>query len=133
MAVVITSTLCAEMVLAAESAVPLECCGLLLGKGDTVTSILPSANISDTPESAFLIDPAVLAKAQRAARQGGLDILGYYHSHPNGRREPSQRDRAEAIPDGRLWAIIAAGEVRFWRSEQCNGETIFVPQKRTKP
>ncbi|WOE76453.1 M67 family metallopeptidase [Alterisphingorhabdus coralli] len=136
MAVAITSTLCAEMVRAAEEAAPLECCGLLLGQGDTVTAILPAANISDTPDNAFLIDPVVLVQAQRAARQGGPDILGHYHSHPNGRSEPSERDQAQALPDGRLWAIIASGKVRFWRAlpdQSGKGGAVFVPEERVAP
>ena len=63
----------------------------------------------------------------RAARAGGPRLVGYYHSHPTGAPEPSATDRAQAAHDGRVWAIAAEGEVRFWRDD----ETGFVPLSYT--
>ena len=70
-----------------------------------------------TPDPArhFEIDPAALIAAHRAARGGGPEVLGYYHSHPTGRAEPSDTDRAQASGDGRIWAIVAQGRVQLWR------------------
>jgi proteasome lid subunit RPN8/RPN11 len=45
-------------------------------------------------------------------------VIGYFHSHPQGRAEPSTTDRACAAGDGRVWAIIAGDEVRFWRDDE---------------
>lgn len=134
MVLLITSKLCAEMVREAQRAAPQECCGLLIGPAGSdnqIDAILPTANISDTPEISFVIDPAVLAEAQRNARNGGPQIIGYYHSHPNGRAEPSAEDAKQAAPDGRVWAIIANGAVRFWRAQAEHSDeavVIFVPQ-----
>jgi desampylase len=96
---------------------PRECCGLLLGKGQRIALAQPAANVHPQPERHFEIDPQALIAAHRAARAGGLELLGYYHSHPNGRAEPSASDRAAASGDGRAWAIVAGGEVLFWRDE----------------
>jgi proteasome lid subunit RPN8/RPN11 len=50
-------------------------------------------------------------------------VLGYYHSHPNSRAEPSADDRAQASGDSRIWAIVAAGGVTWWR----DGKDCFEP------
>jgi proteasome lid subunit RPN8/RPN11 len=97
------------------NAFPEEACGLLLGHGSSIEQILPARNIHPTPGTHFEIDPQVLVDAHRAARSGGPEVLGYYHSHPDGPAEPSAIDRAMASGDGRVWAIVARGDVAFWR------------------
>jgi proteasome lid subunit RPN8/RPN11 len=42
-------------------------------------------------------------------------MIGHYHSHPNGAAEPSRHDAAMALDTGRLWLIVASGEMRLWR------------------
>ncbi|WP_379547924.1 Mov34/MPN/PAD-1 family protein [Qipengyuania sp. DSG2-2] len=117
MSVEVTSVLIAQLIAEARSADPNECCGMLLGEGegDRVTAIQPAANVHSSPASHFEIDPQALIDAHRAARAGGPQVLGYYHSHPSGPPEPSATDRRSASGDGRIWAIIAGEEVRFWR------------------
>ena len=111
----LTSGTIATLLAEAERAHPRECCGLLLGSGGRVALVQPAANVHPQPEQHFEIDPQALISAHRAARAGGLELLGYYHSHPNGRAEPSADDRAQASGDGRAWAIVAAGTVNWWR------------------
>lgn len=94
---------------------PRECCGILLGEGSAINALIPARNVHPRPERHFEIDPQALVDAHRAARAGGPQVVGYYHSHPAGVAEPSATDRHEAAHDGRVWAIVAAGEVRFWR------------------
>jgi proteasome lid subunit RPN8/RPN11 len=113
----------------AAAAHPLECCGILLGEGDRIIGLLPAANVHPRPESHFEIDPQALVDAHRAARQGGPKVAGYYHSHPNGRAEPSTTDRAQSARDGSVWAIVAAGEVTFWR----DAREGFLPLSYTAP
>ncbi|MCB2088439.1 MAG: Mov34/MPN/PAD-1 family protein [Sphingomonadaceae bacterium] len=112
--------------LLAESATthPHECCGLLLGQGARITAIQPAANVHPQPETHFEIDPQALIDAHRAARQGGPQVLGYYHSHPVGGAEPSATDGAMAAGDGRIWAIIAADRVNFWRDGEEGFEAL---------
>ena len=57
----------------------------------------------------FEIDPLTHIKAQKLARLRGSEIIGCYHSHPNGRAEPSATDLAGAGAEDFLW-LIAAGE-----------------------
>ena len=97
-----------------------ECCGLLLGQGGSIRAVSPARNIHPEPRTRFELDPATLIAAHRAAREGGPEVLGYYHSHPNGLPRPSATDAAAASGDGRIWAIIARGEVTFWQ-DTANG------------
>lgn len=94
----------------------LEACGLLLGTGDRIEAATMAANVAADPARRFEIDPAHLIAAHRAARGGGAAILGYWHSHPSGLAEPSATDAAMADPDGRVWAIVAGGAIRWFRA-----------------
>ena len=98
----------------AAAAAPDECCGLLLGPADRVTIAQSTANVAPGPRRQFEIDPQALVEAHRAARAGGPQVLGYYHSHPGGAATPSATDQALASGDGRVWAIVGADGVEFW-------------------
>lgn len=107
--------ICAE----AGRAAPQEACGLLFGEGEAVTGWGRAANVAETPERHFEIDPAALFQALREERAGGRKILGYWHSHPSGDPMPSATDAAMASPDGKLWLIVAGRRAELWRA----GET----------
>ena len=87
-----------------EETFPNECCGFMLGMlaGDTreVVELLPANNDRDEENkyNRFLITPDDFMKGERAARKKGLDILGFYHSHPNAPARPSQYDLDHALP-----------------------------------
>jgi proteasome lid subunit RPN8/RPN11 len=115
MDLIVTSGAMATLLDEAARARPEECCGLLLGQGNRIVEARPTANVAPDPRRHFEIDPAALIAAHRTAREGGLEVLGYYHSHPAGRAEPSATDRMQVSGDGRVWAIVAGGVVRFWR------------------
>ena len=108
----------------AEAAHPYECCGVLIGEQGRVTSLIPADNVHPEPRTQFEIEPQTLIDAHRAARAGGPQVVGYYHSHPNGRAEPSPTDTAMAAGDGMVWAIVAAGRVTFWRSGDARFEAL---------
>jgi desampylase len=99
----------------ARAAHPEECCGLLLGMDGAIESILPAANVAADRRRHFEIDPATLLAAHRHARAGGPQVVGYYHSHPGGAPQPSATDREHSTGDLRIWAIVAAAQVAFWR------------------
>lgn len=105
----------AKLVGFAERAAPLEACGLLLGTADQIHTATLTANVHPTPQTHFEIDPAALIAAHRLARAGGPEVLGYWHSHPNGLARPSATDTAQASGDGKVWAVVASGEVTLWR------------------
>ncbi|NBB24348.1 peptidase [Porphyrobacter sp. SLTP] len=123
MQVEVTSQALATMRAAAAAAHPLEACGLLLGEGTRITEARETRNVHPAPQTHFEIDPQALIDAHRAARGGtGPRVLGYFHSHPAGPPAPSATDRASASGDGRVWAIIAGRDVKFWM----DGEQGFV-------
>lgn len=111
----VTSGVKATLLTEAAAAQPNEACGLLLGQGDVVTAAVPVRNVHPDPARHFELDPAALIAAHRAARAGGPQVLGYYHSHPTGRAEPSPTDQASASGDGRIWAIVAGAAIGWWR------------------
>lgn len=115
MAIHISSQFLAELVQQGAEAHPDECCGILLGIGDTITRIQPVTNVHPDPTSHFEIDPKALIAAYRAEREGGPHIAGFYHSHPTGKAQPSQTDAASAGGDGKIWAIVAGEKIAFWR------------------
>jgi proteasome lid subunit RPN8/RPN11 len=90
-----------------------EICGLLFGADDRIEYAQPAENIADHPQDTFEIDPRALFAALRAERAGGPRLIGHYHSHPNGRAEPSPRDLAAAEP-GKYWLIIGGSTARLW-------------------
>ena len=116
-----------QLLAEAAGAAPEECCGILLGRKDAIESAHSATNVAAQPLRCFEIDPQALVDAHRAARSGGPQVLGYYHSHPLGRAEPSATDRARAAHDGRIWAIVGEGDVTFWRDEEAG----FVPLSYT--
>lgn len=113
----VTSQALTTMRAAAAAGHPHEVCGLLLGEGTRIISARVAANVHPIPATHFDIDPQALIDAHRAARAGVPQVLGYFHSHPVGEADPSATDRASASGDGRIWAIVAGHDVRFWRDD----------------
>ncbi len=67
------------------------------GDQRTVTSIARCGNTRvDSPHNRYHIDPRELVRIQREARERGVDIVGFYHSHPDHPARWSQTDLAEA-------------------------------------
>jgi len=112
------------MLRAAEAASPHEACGLLLGADRHVHTAIPCANVAADPARHFEIAPASLIAAHRAARAGGPQIIGYFHSHPNGLARPSATDQASAAGDGRVWAIVARGRITLWKDAPSGFEPL---------
>jgi desampylase len=106
-----------DALLAAAAETPtVEICGLLLSDAGEISSIEILDNISSNLETEFEIDPSALIAAHKAARNGGPQVIGHFHSHPNGLCRPSARDSAESAGDGAVWIIIAGGRITAWRA-----------------
>ena len=113
--ITLTSGALATLLAEAAASAPCEACGLLLGAAGHVETSLVTANVAPDPRAHFEIDPAALIAAHKAARGGGPQVVGYWHSHPNGRAGPSPTDGAAASGDGRVWIIVANGAITCWR------------------
>ena len=85
-----------------EETYPYECCGVLLGKseagvGNAVRALVRAGNTrTDSAHNRYNIAPVELIRIQRQAREKGLDIVGFYHSHPDHPAQWSPTDFAEA-------------------------------------
>jgi proteasome lid subunit RPN8/RPN11 len=83
---------------------PYECCGLLLGhfedQGKIVLETYPISNAREesAKRNRFLIQPEELMQGERYAAGRKLDVIGFYHSHPDSPAVPSQYDLEHAWP-----------------------------------
>ncbi len=108
---------------------PHECCGALLGRDSEmggagasreVLALLPLVNRrDDSPHNRFSVTAEDVLEADRAAQQQGLEVIGWYHSHPDHPSRPSQYDRDHAWP-WYSYIIVsvqngAAQEMTSWR------------------
>ena len=87
----------------AEHAYPNECCGFIFGSIDgdvkTAVSVLANENMTVAAEQyhRFTITAEDMLRAELHARQNKLDIVGFYHSHPDCPAIPSEYDRSHAL------------------------------------
>jgi len=89
-------------------AYPHECCGALLGRDSAATdpnvmrevlALLPLVNRrDDSPRNRFSVTAEDVLDADRAAQKQGLEVIGWYHSHPDHPARPSQYDQDHAWP-----------------------------------
>lgn len=82
---------------------PHECCGALLGREEDgereVVDLLPLANRrQDSPRNRFELTPEDVRLAEKMARKKCLELIGWYHSHPDAPARPSEYDRDHAWP-----------------------------------
>ncbi len=117
----------------AERDYPHECGGMMIGKYEderkTVVEIFPLENAREegARHKRVLILPSGVLKAERYAKEKKLDVVGYYHSHPNAPAVPSQYDLDHALP---VWSYLIASvidrkvaDIRSWEME--NDRTKF--------
>ncbi|MDA0338476.1 MAG: M67 family metallopeptidase [Proteobacteria bacterium] len=104
---------------AARLAYPNECCGLLVGRreGDQleVDQVVESANLSAQPRNSFEIDMALRLTLQKDLRGTGRDLVGHYHSHPDGSPETSPPDKEQAWESNLVWMILSISETTVAR------------------
>lgn len=104
---------------------PAEVCGFLLGvdgKVRRVETVRPGKNLrGKTTRDRYLVDPRDTLRADQEARQRGLEMLGFYHSHPEHPPVPSTYDVEHAWP-WYTYLIVSIssqgiGGARAWRLE----------------
>jgi proteasome lid subunit RPN8/RPN11 len=91
---------------------PHECCGALLGRDShtildkgvltptrEILQLFPLVNRrDDSPRNRFSVTARDVLEAEKAAREQGLEVVGWYHSHPDHPARPSEYDRDHAWP-----------------------------------
>jgi proteasome lid subunit RPN8/RPN11 len=130
----------------AEQTYPEECCGILLGTIEglkkTVIEIMPTVNVWLKPElvedsvdsdevlktrnSRYTIDPQDIFQAQKRSRELNLNIIGFFHSHPDAPAIPStcDRDRAWEVYSYPIVSVIE-GRVNDLQSWVLDSQGIF--------
>jgi len=107
---------------------PFECCGLMLGQFDnnsrkTVVETYPISNAreEEAKRNRFLIRPEELVRGEKYAREKNLEVVGFYHSHPDDRAVPSQYDLEHAWPTYSYIVVsvkqASAVDLRSWEME----------------
>lgn len=117
---VIPRPLATKLLFEAQKRPEVEVCGLVGAADGRPASLYPVANVAETPERSFLLDPQQQIEVMRIMRERGEDLLAVYHSHPATPPEPSARDLDEiGYPDA-LLLIISLNikgvlEMRAWQ------------------
>lgn len=117
----------AQMRAHGESDYPYECCGLMLGEfqgsSKRVIETYPISNAreEDAKRNRFLIRPEELMRGEKRARDRGLDVVGFYHSHPDDVAVPSRYDLEHAWPTY-SYVVMAVekgrtADLRSWEME----------------
>ena len=114
---------------------PHECCGALLGRDNAPREILglfPLVNRrDDSPRNRFSVTAEDVLDAEKAAREKGIDVVGWYHSHPDHPARPSQYDRDHAWPwYSYIIVCVAEGKPQDMTSWRLNDDRAeFSPEE----
>jgi proteasome lid subunit RPN8/RPN11 len=114
----------------AHEGAPAEVCGVLGGsrgqssesdgdaQHDRVTDVYRTENVAESPRTRYRIDPERQLAVLEQIDAEGLDVVGFYHSHPAGPAEPSETDAARATWRGYayvIWTPTADPALGAWR------------------
>jgi proteasome lid subunit RPN8/RPN11 len=114
----------------ARSAYPEECCGILVGRpGKGIEDALPAQNLAPSNRATrYNLDPRAILHAEKDAQSRGLEIVGFYHSHPDHGAIPSATDATLAWETYcyLILPITAEGPAlpRVWRFVESHPEEI---------
>ena len=113
-----------------ERTYPHECCGVLLGhsdeSGNAVEMAVEAGNTrTDSAHNRYNIAPQELIRIQRQGRERGLDVVGFYHSHPDHPAQWSKTDFEEAHWIGCSYVItsVEKGAAKVTNSFLLTGTT----------
>jgi proteasome lid subunit RPN8/RPN11 len=127
---------------------PHECCGALLGRDSDsaaagssgqseqtppreILELFPLVNRrDDSPRNRFSVTSEDVLAAEKAGRALGIDVVGWYHSHPDHPAEPSQYDRDHAWPwYSYIIVSVANGEPQYMTSWRLTDDRAgFTPE-----
>jgi len=107
----------------ADEDAPREACGLMAGRIEGsvahVASVHRTPNVAGAPRLAYEIDPETLLQTVETVEEHGLDVVGFYHSHPAGPAGPSRTDHEGTTWTGRHYLIASLARrpptVDAWR------------------
>jgi proteasome lid subunit RPN8/RPN11 len=119
---------------------PHECCGLLLGnfdedKAKLVVETYPISNAreEEAKRNRFLIRPEELIRGERYAETKRLEVIGFYHSHPDHPAVPSKYDLEHAWPVySYIIVSVKAGKAEDLRSWEMNPDRSHFAEEEIK-
>jgi len=119
-------------------AYPYECCGALLGvvsedsRNKEVRALLPLDNRreGEAARTRFLITPEDFRWAEKQAGAQRLEIVGFYHSHPDHPARPSQFDLERALP-WFSYIIVGVSRAQSGQARLADGQAGGKPQEVT--
>lgn len=93
---------------------PNEICGIIVGRGQRATKVIPLPNIAENPSQHYRLDDLAFTNTFFQIQREGLSLLAFYHSHPKGDSIPSPTDiKHAAYPDIPYIIIGLRHEPRF--------------------
>lgn len=140
MATIFEKTHLAEIQEHGAATYPHECCGFLFGRVEQDQRVVSQTRRaqnqrSDSPHNRYQISPPEYLRAERLAAEARLEIIGFYHSHPDHPAQPSQFDLENAWP-GLIYVIIGvnqgqADKMTAWRL--ADDRSRFLPEEIVTP
>ena len=127
-----------QMVTHARRIAPDECCGMLLGRGDTVEDVIAARNIERHRGGLYLMHPEDQKNAMLQMVRNNQELVGIYHSHPFGGAYPSGIDTgrsSDAGLSGARYVIVGLGGWGWggWRRRRHGGRhgrrAYYVPER----
>lgn len=128
----ITASARAELESLCAASYPVEGCGVLVGRvdGDGGASLVSASRgrnlVTDRARDRYELDPGDIVAAERGARAQGLEVVGFWHTHPDHPARPSRFDTERAWPEY-LYVIASTtadgvADLRAWRLDEAGGE-----------
>jgi proteasome lid subunit RPN8/RPN11 len=120
-----------------ESAYPNEGCGILVGRtgdpGAEVLEVRLGTNLrQDRARDRYILDPRDILRAEKESRAAGLEVVGFWHTHPDHPARPSQYDADHAWP-GYVYVIVSVERGRAVSDQGWVLETEAPPIFREEP
>ncbi len=129
---VIPKELAQKLMEQAEGEAPMEACGVLAGsRGEEgiVERVYECENADPVPEANYEIPPGELLRAIKDIEEQGLEVLGFYHSHPMALSQPSATDAARATWPGHSYVIVSPSSEDSITSWVWNEERGFLKEE----
>ncbi|TAN59997.1 M67 family peptidase [bacterium] len=107
----------------AKDEYPHECCGVLVGNNmGGVRKVFEAHRVANTNKERahdrYVIEPLEINIIDKCARATGLEVIGFYHSHPDHPDRPSEFDREMGQPGYSYFIVAVKGgkevSVKSW-------------------
>ena len=129
----LSNGVCPTLLEHAREGAPEEVCGVLGGRrgnASRVESVHQVPNVATRPRTEYRIDPEAQLDAMETIEAAGRGVVGFYHSHPTGPREPSETDAAWATWPGFHYLVVSLDGLTVgawrWDGERFENELLTI-------